>query len=92
MLSSTVGLLTGKLGRCSAHPDPRPRPAQTEPPGARQTDLVICDKTIERTFAWLGRCRRLAKDWEKTIASATAFLLIAHIRLLTRRIARLCPS
>ncbi|MET3758540.1 transposase [Rhizobium binae] len=25
---------------------------------------------VERTFAWLGRCRRLAKDWEKTIASA----------------------
>jgi transposase len=45
---------------------------------------------VERTFAWLGRCRRLAKDWEKTIASATAFLLIAHIRLLTRRIARHC--
>jgi transposase len=45
---------------------------------------------VERTFAWLGRCRRLAKDWEKSIASATAFLLIAHIRLLTRRIARHC--
>lgn len=25
---------------------------------------------VERTFAWLGRCRRLAKDWEKSIASA----------------------
>ena len=47
---------------------------------------------VERTFAWLGRCRRLAKDWEKSIASATAFLLIAHIRLLTRRIARHCHS
>jgi transposase len=47
---------------------------------------------VERTFAWLGRCRRLAKDWEKTIASATAFLLLAHIRLLTRRIARHCAS
>ena len=45
---------------------------------------------VERTFAWLGRCRRLAKDWEKSIASATAFLLIAHIRLLTRLIARHC--
>jgi transposase len=45
---------------------------------------------VERTFAWLGRCRRLAKDWEKSIASATAFLLVAHIRLLTRRIARHC--
>ena len=44
---------------------------------------------IERTFAWLGRCRRLAKDWETSIASATAFLLIVHVRMLTRRIARL---
>jgi transposase len=47
---------------------------------------------VERTFAWLGRCRRLARDWEKSIASATAFLLLAHIRLLTRRIARLCHA
>jgi len=45
---------------------------------------------VERTFAWLGRCRRLAKDWEKSIASAEAWLLIAHIRLVTRRIARYC--
>jgi transposase len=45
---------------------------------------------IERTFGWLGRCRRLAKDWETTIASAAALLLLAHIRLLTRRIVRHC--
>jgi transposase len=43
---------------------------------------------VERTLAWLGRCRRLAKDWETTIASAEAWLLIAHIRLVTRRLAR----
>jgi len=43
---------------------------------------------VERTFAWLGRCRRLAKDWEKSIESATAFVQIASIRTLTRRIAR----
>ncbi len=43
---------------------------------------------VERTFAWLGRCRRLAKDFEASIASATAWLLIAHVRLLTRRLAR----
>lgn len=45
-------------------------------------------RTVERTFAWLGRCRRLAKDWEKSIASAEAWMLVAHIRLLTRRLAR----
>jgi transposase len=43
---------------------------------------------VERTFAWLGRCRRLAKDWERSIASAEAWIYVAHIRLLTRRLAR----
>ena len=45
---------------------------------------------VERTFAWLGRCRRLAKDWETTIASSTAWAHIASIRMLTRRTARYC--
>lgn len=43
---------------------------------------------VERTFAWLGRCRRLAKDWDKSLQSATAWAQIASIRMLTRRIAR----
>ncbi|MBZ0163605.1 MAG: IS5 family transposase [Notoacmeibacter sp.] len=43
---------------------------------------------VERTFAWLGRCRRLAKDFERSIASAEAWIHVAHIRLLTRRLAR----
>lgn len=48
---------------------------------------------VERTLAWLGRCRRLSKDFEKTIASAQAWVTIAHIRLVTRRLARYCyPS
>jgi transposase len=45
---------------------------------------------VERTFAWLGRCRRLAKDWEKSIASAEAWINVAHIRLTVRRLARYC--
>ncbi|WP_276155981.1 transposase, partial [Sulfitobacter sp. S32] len=43
---------------------------------------------VERSFAWLGRCRRLAKDWERTIESAEAWVLIAHIRQMTRMLAR----
>ena len=43
---------------------------------------------IERTLAWLGRNRRLAKDFEATIASAEAWVLIASIRQLSRRLAR----
>jgi transposase len=45
---------------------------------------------VERTFAWINRCRRLAKDWEKSIISAEAWITIAHIRILTRRLARYC--
>lgn len=43
---------------------------------------------VERTLAWIGRCRRLAKDWETSIASSEAWTLIASIRRLSRRIAR----
>lgn len=43
---------------------------------------------VERTFAWLGRNRRLAKDFERTISSAIAWVLIASIQLLTRRLAK----
>lgn len=43
---------------------------------------------VERTFAWLGRCRRLSKDFEASLQSAAAWVLLAHIRLLTRKIAR----
>ena len=35
---------------------------------------------VERTFAWLGRCRRLAKDFENRTRTARAFLLLASIR------------
>ena len=43
---------------------------------------------VERFFAWIGRNRRLAKDFEATIDSARAFLYAASVMLLVRRIAR----
>jgi len=43
---------------------------------------------VERCFAWLNRSRRLAKDFEATIASATSFLYVASGMLLVRRMAR----
>ena len=45
-------------------------------------------RVVERCFAWLGRNRRLAKEFEATIVSATAFLYAASVMLLVRRIAR----
>lgn len=43
---------------------------------------------IERTLAWLNRCRRLGKDWENLNVKARAFLLLASIRLMVRRLCR----
>jgi len=43
---------------------------------------------VERTLAWLNRNRRLAKDFEQTVASATAWLFIASIHLFVHYIAR----
>ncbi len=43
---------------------------------------------VERSFAWLNRCRRLAKDFERTIESAKAWILWAAIRVLVRRLGR----
>jgi transposase len=45
-------------------------------------------RAVERSFAWFGRSRRPAKDFEATIASAEAWYLFASIRMLTRRLAR----
>lgn len=59
---------------------------------AKSFEIIPRRWVVERTFAWLGRCRRLAKDWEKSIASAEAWINVAHIRLTTRRIARYCYS
>ncbi len=44
--------------------------------------------SVERTFAWLGRCRRLAKDFENLAVHALAFLCLGMIRLMLRRLAR----
>ncbi|MBV9510180.1 MAG: IS5 family transposase, partial [Caulobacteraceae bacterium] len=41
---------------------------------------------VKRTFAWLGRNRRLAKDFEETIESSSAWLFIASVQLIVRRI------
>jgi transposase len=41
---------------------------------------------VERTIAWLNRCRRLARDWENLNRTALAFLKLASIRLMLRKL------
>ncbi len=41
---------------------------------------------VERTIAWLNRCRRLAKDWECLNRNALAFLRWASVRLMVRKL------
>jgi len=58
-------------------------------PNAAVGFVVVARRwVVERTFAWLGRCRRLAKDWETSLASSNAWLYIASIRRSVRHIAR----
>ena len=48
---------------------------------------------VERTIAWINRCRRLAKDYENLNRTAIAFIRLASIRLMLRRLTRYCyPS
>src|SRR3954468_13660408 len=42
--------------------------------------------TVERTFAWLGRCRRLSKDREKSVLSSESFIKLAMIQLMSHRL------
>ncbi|MEQ9177454.1 MAG: IS5 family transposase, partial [Nitratireductor sp.] len=59
---------------------------------AKGFEVIPRRRVVERTFAWLGRCRRLAKDWETSVDSAEAWVGVAHIRLTLRRIAKCCYS
>ena len=45
---------------------------------------------VERTIAWICRSRRLAKDYENLNRTALAFIRLASIRLMLRRITRYC--
>jgi transposase len=54
----------------------------------RAKGFVVLPKRwiVERSIAWLNRCRRLAKDWENLNRNALAFLKLASIRLMLRKL------
>ena len=57
-------------------------------PGTRGFTVLPRRWVVGRTFAWLGRNRRLARDFEATVASAVTMVYLASLQLLVRRLAR----
>ena len=55
---------------------------------AKGFELLPRRWVVERTISWLNRNRRLAKDFEATVESAVAWIFIASVKLLSRRVAR----
>ena len=55
---------------------------------AKGFELLPRRWVVERTIAWLNRNRRLAKDFETSLESALAWVMIASVKLLSRRLAR----
>ena len=53
---------------------------------ADHAKLVICEQSIERTFAWISQNRRMGKDHEKLCATGEAFIYAAMTRLMVRRL------
>lgn len=73
---------------------PRPRtrvrvPVDQEPPPAPTGFPVLPRRwVVERTFAWLGRDRRLSKDYERLAATEEAWIFLAMTQLMVRRLAK----
>lgn len=60
---------------------------KSPPKGSKGFVVVPKRWVVERSFAWLGRNRRLSKDYEKTTSSSEAMVKLANIALLLRRLA-----
>ena len=59
-----------------------------KPPGATTFNVLPHRWIVERTFACLGKCRRLSKDYEHLASSSVAMIRLAMIRLMAKRLAR----
>jgi putative transposase len=82
------GAYRGEAAACAAARERLRLAVVKREPGRRGFAVLPKRWLVERTFAWLGRNRRMAKDFEATIASSAAVVHLASIQLLVRRLAR----
>jgi putative transposase len=61
-------------------------PADAEPPVIPRFAIVPRRWVVERTFGWLGRFRRLSKDYEFLPTTSESFIYLAMSRILLRRL------
>lgn len=59
----------------------------SRPPGTKGFLVLPRRWVVERTFAWLGRSRRLSKDYERRIESSESMIRLSSIHLLLKRLA-----
>ena len=81
-------LATSRSRRCATATAPAQR--QTDVP--RQAEFVICDQSIERTFAWLSKCRGILIRWDKKAENHLGLLQLACGLLWFRRLHHLTAT
>ena len=82
------GIAFQVVSRSDGGRKPRWLPPGVSPPIVSAFAVVPRRWVVERTFAWLGRYRRLSKDYEYLTATSEAVIYLAMTRLLLRRLTR----
>jgi transposase len=67
-----------------------PKPTRAEKAALGKTGFVpiATPWVIERSNAWMERCKSLVKNFERTLSNATAKLNLCFIRLMLKRLAQ----